>query len=146
MKIEYALVVPPYGPEFIAQLSALGEAVFGAGDLDLAWRLSNMPSATVFCAYSEGQLVGFKAGYAMSRSKYYSWLGGVHPDYLRQGIASGLMEAQHGWLREQGFQRVETASNQENFAMAQANLKHGLLVCGMRHEPHRVQVLFAKAL
>jgi len=56
------------------------------------------------------------------------------------------MVAQHDWLREQGFGRVETASNQENQIMARANLKHGLLVCGMRHEPHRVQILFAKQL
>jgi hypothetical protein len=30
--------------------------------------------------------------------------------------------------------------------MCTLNLKHGLLVCGMRHEPHRVKVLFARQL
>jgi len=79
LTVEYSLALPPYRPEFIVQLSALGDAIFGPSDLDLAWRLGSMPNATVFCAYAAGQLVGFKAGYAMSRNKYYSWLGGVHP-------------------------------------------------------------------
>ena len=146
MQIDYTLRLPAFEPAFIAQLSEFCPTVFDVSVLDLQWRLSSMPDASVFCAVSAGHLVGFKAGYAMSQLRYYSWLGGVHPSLRRQGVASKLMALQHAWLVERGYCVVETAANQENRPMAQANLKHGFSVCGIRHEPQRVQVLFSKPL
>jgi len=144
--IEVTLHSLPFGSALIEELAAIGSLVFGESDLDLAWRLSHMPEASVFCAGSQGRLVGFKAGYAMTERKYYSWLGGVHPDFRRRGIASVLMDRQHRWLVERGYAVVETAANQENHAMAQANLRRGFSVCGVRTEPHRVQILYSKEL
>ena len=46
----------------------------------------------------------YKIGYAMTQTKYYSWLGGVRPDQRRQGLASELMERQHNWAAAQGYQ------------------------------------------
>lgn len=146
MSIVYSLELPPFSPSLVAELAELCEAVFGLSDLDLQWRLGNMPCPSVFSATSGSQLVAFKAGYAMSQSKYYSWLGGVRPEFRRHGIASKLMESQHQWLQGWEYKCVETAANQENLAMCQLNLKHGFVVCGLRHEPHRVQVLFSKSL
>jgi ribosomal protein S18 acetylase RimI-like enzyme len=146
MNIEATLHSAPFGSNLIEDLAALGLLVFGESDLALAWRLSNMPDVSVFCARSQSRLVGFKAGYAMTERRYYSWLGGVHPDFRRRGIASALMDRQHAWLVERGYAVVETAANQENHAMAQANLRHGFSVCGLRTEPHRVQILYAKEL
>jgi predicted GNAT superfamily acetyltransferase len=105
-----------------------------------------MPDVSVFLATSDSRLVGFKAGYAVGERKYYSWLGGVHPDFRRRGIAAELMQRQHRWLAERGYAVVETAVEQENTAMAQANLRHGFSVCGVRTEPQRVQILFSKPL
>lgn len=105
-----------------------------------------MPNASAVCAYIGDELIGFKLGYAMTQTKYYSWLGGVHASARRAGVASKLLELQHHWLRESGYITVETSANQENASMAQLNLKNGFHVCGTRIEPHRVQVLFAKVL
>jgi GNAT superfamily N-acetyltransferase len=146
MDLEYTLHLPPFDPDLIEQLAALCSRVFGPSEIDLGWRLSQMPDASTFCAASAGRFVGFKAGYAMSQRKYYSWLGGVDPEFRRLGIASALMERQHEWVAQRGYSIVETASNQENRAMAQANLRHGFSVCGVRTEPHRVQILFSKSL
>ena len=97
-------------------------------------------------AHAVGRLVGFKAGYATGRHRYYSWLGGEQADFRRRGIAAALMRRQHAWLRERGFETVETAANQDNLPMIGANLEHGFTVCGLRQKAGRVQVLFSKDL
>lgn len=146
MALDYALEAGPFDPRFVAALAQLGEAVFGAPKAELGWRLEQMPSASVACAAEAGRLIGFKAGYAMGRGRYYSWLGGVHPDFRRRGIAAELMRRQHAWLRERGFETVETATNRDNLAMIRANLDHGFTICGLRHKLERVQVLLRKDL
>ncbi len=44
-----------------------------------------------------GSLVGFKLGYCRRPQLHYSWLGGVHPEARRQGLARKLMIHQHEW-------------------------------------------------
>jgi GNAT superfamily N-acetyltransferase len=146
MSIQYSLAAAPFDPSLLDAVSRLGAMLFERPTRDLQWRLERMPAASVACAYVDETLVGFKAGYAMSRSKYYSWLGGVHPDHRRQGIASALMVLQHRWVREQGFDSIETATDQGNRAMAQVNLHCGFVVCGMRSKTDRVQILFSMRL
>ena len=109
MLIEYKIQLPPFDDALFQAATNLCEAVFKQPVKDISWRLENMPCPRVICARISGQLVGFKAGYAMSQSKYYSWLGGVHPTSQRQGIASRLMELQHEFLSAQGFEVIETA-------------------------------------
>lgn len=146
MPIEFIQELHPTDSRLVAELENLSEAVFSEPVQDIDWRLENMPCASVFSARYGNRLVGFKAGYAMSQTKYYSWLGGVHEEFRRQGIASGLMRLQHEWLRERGFEVVETSANQENISMSEANLRQGFVACGIRREPHRVQILFNKSL
>lgn len=145
MRIEFTLELPPFSPSLIAELGSLSEAVFLSPVTDIQWRLEKMPCASVFCARSGSQLIGFKAGYAMSQTKYYSWLGGAHPEFRLKGVASKLMERQHEWLQACGYKLLETATDQDNLPMYKLNQKHGLVVCGLRNEPHRVQVLFSKS-
>jgi GNAT superfamily N-acetyltransferase len=145
MRPEFTIKLPPYSNEFVEDLTTLACRVFGSAELEYnRWRMANMPDFTVFCAWHNRQLVAFKAGYAMTQTKYYSWLGGVHPDFRRHGIAAQLMERQHAWLAEHGFSAVETSVDQENLAMAQVNLRHGFRVYGVRAEPHRTQILYYK--
>ena len=48
------------------------------------------------------QVAGFKFGYEHEDGAFYSWLGGVHPNFQRRGIAKALMEHQHKVVKEQG--------------------------------------------
>ncbi|MBO9664731.1 GNAT family N-acetyltransferase [Dokdonella sp.] len=146
MSLQYSVHAGPFEAGFVEALGKLGAAVFGAPKDDLAWRLAHMPMASVVCASEAGDLVGFKAGYATGRTRYYSWLGGVRADFRRRGIAGELLRHQHAWLYERGFIAVETATNRDNLAMTQANLRHGFAVCGLKHKSDRVQILFSKEL
>ncbi len=113
-------------------LAALAQRAFGSFDADdIQWRLSVMPEISVFLAAIEGKAIGFKAGYAATPRRYYSWLGGVDPDFRGHGVAAALMYAQHQWLTSTRYLLVETHVRQSNAAMIQVNLKAGLSVTGM---------------
>lgn len=135
----YAL---PLGDDAFSELSALAERVFDHHDPDsMAWRLTRMPEVTVFVAHDGDRLTGFKAGYAATENRYYSWLGGVDPDYRGEGIAGELMAHQHAWLEQSDFKLVETHVAQANDAMVALNLKYGLRITGMfikRGEPNYI--------
>ncbi|WP_020571196.1 GNAT family N-acetyltransferase [Neolewinella persica] len=52
-----------------------------------------------------GVAAGFKVGY--ERDDYwYSWLGGVHPEFRRRGVARMLADRQDEWARERGYPTV----------------------------------------
>jgi ribosomal protein S18 acetylase RimI-like enzyme len=42
-------------------------------------------------ALSGEQAVAFKVGYKLTPSKFYSWIGGVDPDFRHRGLAYRLM-------------------------------------------------------
>jgi predicted GNAT superfamily acetyltransferase len=144
--IAYSLHEAPFDPALLREVTQLARTVFDEPTLALEWRLATMPHATAVLARSRGRLVGFKLGYAMTESKYYSWLGGVHPGARGSGVARQLMRHQHRWLTERGCALVETATDEGNVAMARINLREGFAVCGSRSEPGRSQVLYLKRL
>src|SRR5215212_4475809 len=47
-------------------------------------------------AHLEGNPVGYKVGYRERPGQYYSWTGGVLPDYRGQGLARQMQAWQHG--------------------------------------------------
>lgn len=123
---------PAFSQAFVDDLHTLATIVFGAVDRSgLEWKLSRMPDPTVQVARAGSVLAGFKIGYALSNTRYYSWLGGVHPDHRRRGLALQLTERQHRHAREVGFESVETGLVPENSAMLSVNLRAGLHVHGM---------------
>jgi GNAT superfamily N-acetyltransferase len=144
--IAYSLHQAPFDPSLLRELTQLARAVFNEPTLELEWRLGVMPNATAVLARDDGRLVGFKLGYAMTESKYYSWLGGVHLAARGSGVARQLMRRQHRWLKEMGCSLVETTTDQGNAAMARVNLQEGFAVCGTRSMPGRTQVIYLKQL
>src|SRR5262245_27281090 len=100
--IDYRLQTAPFQDSLVTELHVLTELVFGRFDREeMRWKLARMPDFALHAAYAGGELVGFKAGYAATHNRYYSWLGGVREDFRRQGIARHLMDAQHAWAKAQ---------------------------------------------
>lgn len=86
-------------PEF-SHFKSLGE---------LKKRLNGKPHLILVA--SEGQnIVGFKIGYARSKSEFYSWLGAVNPSHRGKGVANGLLLAQEQWAKSQGYTRISVSS------------------------------------
>lgn len=61
--------------------------------------------------------VAFKLGYAMNDTDFYSWLGGVEPNYRSQGIAKQLMLKQEAWVKNEGYKTLRVKSMNEFPAM-----------------------------
>ena len=76
-------------------------------------------------AIENEQVVGFKFGYEHEDGSFYSWLGEVHPNFQRRGIAKLLMERQHTIVKEKGYKLIRTYSRNEKMAMLLLNLQSG---------------------
>jgi ribosomal protein S18 acetylase RimI-like enzyme len=144
--LEYQTKLPPFDESFLDELHRLGSHVLGSLARDeVVWRLTNLPDPSVQVA-SEGQLVGFKLGYADGKGRYHSWLGGVRAEWRRRGVALRLMELQHDWLRSRGYAGVETSTTPDNVAMLSLNLRVGFRVIGTYQRASGMRVMLAKAL
>ena len=76
-------------------------------------------------AIEDDQVAGFKFGYEQEDGAFYSWLGGVHPNFQRRGIAKALMDHQHNLVKELGYKLIRTYSRNEKMAMLLLNLQSG---------------------
>ena len=99
------------------------------------------------CALDD-KVVGFKLGYAISGTEFYSWIGGVDPAYRGRGIARRLLERQESWASSEGFQYVSVKSMNRFPAMMQMLLSAGYLIDGFTagdsDQTHKIH--FRKAL
>lgn len=73
-------------------------------------------------------VTGFKFGYEHEDGAFYSWLGGVHPEYQRRGIAKSLMARQHELVKALGYSVIRTYSRNEKMAMLILNLQSGFQI------------------
>lgn len=80
-------------------------------------------------AEKDGELLGFKVGYQDdSPDTFYSWMGGVRPEFRKYGIADALAEYQETWAREKGFQHVYFKTRNRFPAMISFGLKRGFKI------------------
>ncbi|MGE3758794.1 MAG: GNAT family N-acetyltransferase, partial [Pseudobdellovibrionaceae bacterium] len=103
------------------------------GEWDPKWFYSNFRNHTRFhlaIASIDDKAVGFKLGYELDNTCFYSWLGAVLPEYRKLGIAKSLMETQHEWCKAQGYRRVQTKTQNRFKEMFILNLKSGFEVIG----------------
>jgi len=61
--------------------------------------------------------VGFWVGFELKPGMFYHWLGAVVQDARRQGVARQLVEAQHAWAKDHGYEhiRCECMNHQREF-------------------------------
>lgn len=108
-------------------LFQLYETIFGnAPDEEVIERLSIKNDLLLQLVVNEfGTPVAFKLGYQEDAQTYYSWLGGVLPDYRRQGISGRLMREQHEWCVQRGYTRVRTKTRNQWREMLVLNIRSG---------------------
>ncbi|WP_244668233.1 GNAT family N-acetyltransferase [Bacillus sp. NTK074B] len=92
---------------------------------DLITEMANKPEILIDIAMDDSRVIGYKIGYQLDTHTFYSWLGGVDPNYRKQGIAAELMKQQHQTLKELGFKVVQTKTMNKWRSMLILNIKNG---------------------
>lgn len=97
-------------PELLQSLMELNQAI---PEFDNAYpmteyqtRLSDKPMLALFIKV-EGEVAGFKLGYELDNGQFYSWLGGILPEFRGLGLAKQLLQTQERWAKEQGYHQIE---------------------------------------
>ncbi len=105
-------------------------------------------NALMLVAELDQKPVGFSCGYELRPTTYYSWLCGVLPDARRLGVASQLMDAEHAWAREQGYEMLRFESTNNARPMIHFAIRSGFEIVGVRwdHRAGTNLIIFEKIL
>ena len=79
-------------------------------------RIGAAPALLLLC-HVEDELAGFKLGYEKSPGEFYSWLGGVLPDFRKLGLAQSMLLTQEQWASEQGYSLLKVKTRNSFPAM-----------------------------
>lgn len=109
-------------------------------------QLAKRRGLLLLLARVEGEVVGFKLGYRVNSETFYSWLGGVRPDFRGLAIASRLMLTQHEWCRRKGYKKVLTKTQNLYRDMLILNLKHGFSVTATETSRRGLKIVLEKEL
>lgn len=92
--------------------------------------------------------VGFAVGFELKPTIHFSWLAGVVPELSRQGIARQLLEAQHAWATENGYQYVRMECHNAHRAVMHLAIDLGYDIIGLRWDNERTEnlIIFEKTL
>ena len=72
---------------------------------------------------------GFKVGYDRFKDgSFYSWMGGVFPQYRKQGVSSSLANNQEKWTREKGFSSIRLKTWKRHQAMLKFCIQRGFTI------------------
>jgi GNAT superfamily N-acetyltransferase len=116
--------------EVLIELSRLHEKIFRSPAQEMVEEMKNQQALFILVAMDDGKAVGYKIGYPRKARRFYSWLGGVDPDYRKLGIASTLMRLQHDWCKQQGFITIRTHTKNKWREMLILNLRHDFDIIG----------------
>jgi hypothetical protein len=92
--------------------------------------LKHKPALILLARNSDNTLIACKIGYQYSNDVFYSWIGGVHPNFRKHGIARHLMQLQHEWCIKHHFRMIRTKTLFNNSIMYALNIKNGFSVIG----------------
>ncbi|HEX8429544.1 GNAT family N-acetyltransferase [Hymenobacter sp.] len=134
------------GTEAVVRLlAATLESPVDELNADLNYQQTRQP-VQAWLTLAGGQLIGCKLGYERKPGQYYSWLGGVQPDFRGQGIAGELMRQQHAWCQQQGYQRIRTQTYNRWRPMLLLNLRAGFDIVGTVQGPRGLIIVLEKEL
>lgn len=124
MEISYQKFISEPPPKIVEEITTLHREIFG-GPGHWLEKLNSQEHVLIYVALVDGHVAGYKIGYGLDGQAFYSWLGGVHPDFRKLGIASDLMRRQHEGLKEMGYEIVRTKTMNKWRGMLLLNIQTG---------------------
>ncbi|MBT8273879.1 MAG: GNAT family N-acetyltransferase [Bacteroidia bacterium] len=128
------------------KLSLLYQDIFDDADLQIFEdRLKTKKDVLIIMAFAGEDLIGFKIGYLYKSTIFYSWVGGIHKDYRRIGIASELARLQETHVKNKGYHKLRTKSMNRFKPMMALNLKNGFDILDVyTNESGQTKIIFEK--
>lgn len=104
----------------------------------------------ILIAYVEERMVGFKVGYDKFEDgkNFYTWMGGVLPDFREKGIAAALAKKQEAWIVQNGFQNVILKTRNKHQGMLIFAIKNNFKIIELepRDNLEESRILLKKSL
>lgn len=135
---------PPKG--ITEEITMLHRQIFG-GPGHWLEKLNSQEHMLIHVALVDDQVAGYKIGYGLDGQTFYSWLGGVRPNYRKLGIASELMRRQHVDLQALGYEVVRTKTMNKWRGMLLLNIQTGFDVLETEVDPRgQLKIVLEKKL
>ena len=132
--------------EVIESIAKIHKEIFGGPDYWLE-KLKSKQKVLINVALKDSEVIGFKIGYALDETTFYSWLGGVSSHYRSYGVASELMKQQHTNLKEMGYEIVQTKTMNKWRNMLLLNIRNGFDIVGTEtDERGELKIILEKKL
>lgn len=102
----------------------------------------------ILIAEENDRIVGFKVGYQIADNTFYSWMGGVIPEYRRKGIAKKLAVYQEEWAKNQGYDFIEMKTRNIHKRMLIFALSNDFVISGVepKTDPRQHRIYLKKKL
>ncbi len=98
-------------------------------------------------AFDGEKPIGFKLGYVIPDTRtFFSWLGGVHPDYRKQGIAQQLLDLQEKTAMERGLETIYFTTYDRFPAMINLGKKNDYKLTGTEIDAEELKYWYKKQL
>lgn len=109
-------------------------------------RLSEVPYL-ILVAYQDQKAIGFKVGYEREK-RFYTWMGGVLPEYRKYGVAKKLAETQENWAIKNGYTEIELKTWNQATAMLVFAIKSGFKIIKVepREDIEKNRIILRKKL
>ena len=83
----------------------------------------------ILTAYDDHNPIAFKIGYQRHPDgSFYSWMGGVLPNYRRKGIANNLADHQETWAKKKGYNSIKLQTRSKHNAMLALAINRGFQI------------------
>lgn len=98
----------------------------------------------ILIAYVDDKKIGFKVVYDKFEDgeNFYTWMGGVVPDFRKKGIADALANEQETWIKQNGFQNVILKTRNKHQGMLTFAIKNNFKIIEIEPkeniEEHRI--------
>ena len=90
----------------------------------------------ILIAYWKGKPAGFKVGYQIE-DHFYSWMGGVIPEFRSNKIASKMASFQQNWIKDKNINKVKMKTLNKHKAMIQFAISDGFYITGFEEHKNK---------
>lgn len=119
-------------------------------DAHIVFFIDRLKSKEQLCsaiAFQDEKPVGFKIGYRYNETTFYSWVGGILPEFRQKGFAKKLAQRQEQWAKANQFLKLRTKSMNRYKPMMILNLKNGFNIISVyTNDSDQTKVVFEKNL